>query len=170
MPSQSEYCQWHFVLPWAPLETPVAHLPSLAMLTLTTQSSVSVFPTGELLFFSLWLIDILWGDILICKYPVYQKLPSRFSIHWGILPNQSLLQQLQNDTFPTLLIHPHLLVSTQYFTLSKNPPFYPISLNYIYLFIIDRGFWIVDFPCFVFNPCFGSFITNEAWVIIHYHP
>lgn len=70
--------------------------------------------------------------------------------------NQSL-QQLKNDGFPTPIILPHLLVSTQCSTVSMSPPYFPISSFELYL-SVHYQYGLLDYGFLLF-----------FFLMIHYH-
>lgn len=109
-----------------------------------------IFPLESYYFSPLWLIGNLWRDILIYKYHVSKSFPLDLASIEASCLNQSL-QQLKSDGFPTPIIIPHLLVSTQYSTVSMSPPYFPISSFELYLSVhyqyghLDYGFLLLFF-------------------------
>lgn len=85
-------------------------------------SVLSVFPAVKLRSFPLWLISMLWGDILrLWRYAVW---PSHFLSHWSQRPLMILTQINYYDGCQVIIFHLH--------------PFFDIQLLMVYLFFLKK--------------------------------
>lgn len=112
--------------------TSYGFVPLLVMLTLLTclRWCLPAFSTGKLLFFSFWLISILWGDFGTRYVSVsHHTLPTHFDIPYWFLP-KALITVVFAKCWLSVSVIPS--TPTNWTSVRKSFPFSPICL-FVYL-------------------------------------